>query len=151
MRKENFPAWVTEHTVSVGIQCCRTKSAMCTAQGLMSVNTEASRVPLIPHKCTLREFSVGEPQGQVACGRKYDARGWGCPVDHRSVSHLWVPVMFLIRTLVRLSVDYQGCCCSFWIPQHSLSAVGRGMKNSWLSLAPSTKWGRAYICQARQY
>lgn len=133
MRKENFPAWVTEHTVSVGIQCCRTKSAMCTAQGLMSVNTEASRAPLIPHKCTLREFSVGEPQGQVACGRKYDARGWGCPVSlifeclscfsyAPSFGSVWiiraaVAAFEYLNTASQLWAEVWKTPGSFWLPQ----------------------------------
>lgn len=49
-----------------------------------------------------------------------------------SLSQLWVPVMFL--RLLRLTLDYQNCCCSFWTPWHTdihpPSAEQRVMKGS---------------------
>lgn len=61
---------------------------------------------------------------QVACGRKYDPRGWSCPMDHWSFSHLWVPIMLLIHPVVQLSVGSQGCLLNT-----STWAVGCGVRH----------------------
>lgn len=50
--------------------------------------------------------------------RKSDPGGWGCPADHLSLSHLRVPVMPLVLTLVQLSVGLLNTS------NRALSAVG---------------------------
>lgn len=85
------------------------------------------------HKYTLPEFSVCEQRAQVACGRKSDPRGRGCPVDHCSLSSTSACHASHIHSRPAQGGLPGLLCCSFWTPQHSLSAVGRGMKGSWLS------------------